>query len=76
MRRLVWFVSGVVAGISAFVWAKKKIAVATEMVSPAGIRRRTAAKFRSLPARTKDALHAGRVAFNSKAQQSSRGRQR
>lgn len=76
MRRLVWFVMGVVAGISSFIWAKKKVTTAAEMVSPAGIKRRATAKIRSLPARTRDAIHAGRAAFNSKAQQSQHGRQR
>lgn len=76
MRRLAWFVMGVVAGISSFIWAKKKVTTAAEMVSPAGIKRRASVKIRSLPARTKDAIHAGRVAFNSKAHQSQHGRQR
>jgi len=76
VRRLVWFVMGVIAGISSFVWAKKKVTTAAEMVSPAGIKRRATASIRSLPTRTKDAIHAGRVAFQNKSQQSQHRRQR
>jgi hypothetical protein len=76
MRRLLWFVTGVVAGVSAFVWAKKKVVSAAEMVSPAGIRRRATASLRSLPMRTRDAVAAGRAAFYDKSQQSRSSRQR
>jgi hypothetical protein len=76
MRRLLWFLTGVAAGISTFVWAKKKVVTAVETVSPAGIRRRVTARLGSLPARTRNAIAAGRSAFHDKSQQSRNARQR
>lgn len=75
-RRVFWFLSGVVAGISAFIWAKHKVVEAAERMSPANVGRRMTAGLRQLPARTAYAIRAGRDAFQDKQQQVRSNRQR
>jgi hypothetical protein len=76
IRRLVWFASGVVAGISAFLWTKNKVSAAAEKMSPTGIGRRSVARVRGFGTRMSHAVQAGRNAMNNKEQQLRDKRQR
>ena len=76
MRRFFWFMSGVVAGISAFIWAKHKVVEAAEKLTPASIGKRAMATVRQLPERGANAVRAGRAAFQERQQQVRADRQR
>jgi len=76
MRRFFWFISGVAAGISTFVWAKKKVTIAANKMSPAGIARRGVANVRGFGERLGDAVRAGRDVMAQKEQRVRTKRQR
>lgn len=59
-RRAFWFVGGVVAGISSFVWAKRRVVEVRESVTPGSLAQRTIAGSTAVVRRVRSAIAVGR----------------
>lgn len=58
-RRFAWFVSGMVAGVSAFVWTRNKVENVRHSLAPASVARRTWESGASVARRLREAVAVG-----------------